>query len=382
MSGASCAPAAPLFLFNGAAGQCLRVAQGRIAEPEPAPGDLHLDLRGDRLLPGLVNAHDHLQLNGLQRLHYRPQPYRNVREWIADITPRLDTEAGLRAYRALPRARRLRQGALKNLLSGVTTVAHHDPGDAALQAPDFPVNVPPLAWSHSLGLDGEAAVAASQREAPTGQPWIIHAAEGLDAEAAAEFDRLEALGCITARTVLVHGLALDEAQQQRLLDAQAGLVCCLGSNRHLFGRVPRPRRLLAAGRVALGSDSRISGERDLLAELALARETWHLPEAELERLVTAHAAALLRLPDAGHLRPGARADLLVLPGDLPLSRASRADLRLVLAGGRPRHADAAYAALLQHRVDWRPARLDGRPRALAADLGWPERALAEPGLEA
>ena len=40
------------------------VALGAAAEL----GDRVIDLQGDRLLPGLINAHDHLQLNSLPRL--------------------------------------------------------------------------------------------------------------------------------------------------------------------------------------------------------------------------------------------------------------------------------------------------------------------------
>jgi hypothetical protein len=41
----------------------------------------------------------------------------------------------------VPKALRLRHGALKNLLAGTTCVAHHDPWHAALDEPDFPVAV-------------------------------------------------------------------------------------------------------------------------------------------------------------------------------------------------------------------------------------------------
>ena len=48
----------------------VRIAGSRIAavgEP-PEAHDRGLDLAGDRLLPGLINAHDHLALNHLPRL--------------------------------------------------------------------------------------------------------------------------------------------------------------------------------------------------------------------------------------------------------------------------------------------------------------------------
>jgi cytosine/adenosine deaminase-related metal-dependent hydrolase len=262
----------------------------------------------------------------------------------------------------------------------VTTVAHHDPGDACLANPGFPVDVPQLGgWSHSLALDGQAAVQAARHSARRGHPWIVHAAEGTDAAAAQEFDHLEALGCITADTLLVHGLALNEGQQRRLVDAGAGLIWCPGSNRHLFGCTLDPAWLFEQGRLALGSDSRISGGRDLLAELALARELTGWSDARLEAWVTRDAARLLCLHDRGRIEVGLRADLIALPPDLPLASATRADLRLVVVAGRPLYADAD----LGEALGLEPVTVDGRSKALAPHLVAALRAtpLHEPGLE-
>lgn len=359
------------FCFvNAAGGVSLSTEGGHVVA---ASAGQRVDLGGARLLPGLINAHDHLHLNGaLPRLKFR-DGYRNASEWIADITPRLSSDAGLLAHRAQPRARRLLAGGLKNLLSGVTTVLHHDPRDAVLDETDFPVDVPePGGWSHSMALDGEEAVRASHLATPEGQPWIVHAAEGIDTAAALEFDRLEALGCIAPGTLLVHGLGLSAAQQQRLVEAGAGVVWCPGSNLHLFGRTLDPEGLFAQGRLALGSDSRISGSRDFLAELALVRELTGWSDERLEAWVTEGAAALLGLADRGRLAPGLRADLIALPRGLPLSRATRADLRLVVVAGRPWYADAD----LGEALGLVPVRIDGRLKAIA-----PHLVMAEPGLE-
>ncbi|HEY4079258.1 MAG TPA: hypothetical protein VGM81_01065 [Burkholderiaceae bacterium] len=361
-----------LYLFNGrdALGRpaSLRVEAGRIADPLPRDGDRHVDLRGGRLLPGLINAHDHLQLNALPRLKYRER-YEHANQWSDDIDPRRATDAQLLANAAVPRAQRLLIGGLKNLLSGVTTVAHHDPFYDELAAPGFPVRVlSRYGWAHSLALQGEAAVQASQRETPPEQPWIIHAAEGIGAEAAAEFDRLDALGCIGPDTVLVHGLALDAAQQRCLNQAGGGLVWCPGSNLHLFGRTLSAETLSRQTRLALGSDSRISGERDLLAELALARECSGWNEARLEALVTGRAAALLGLRDRGGLGCGQGADVLVLQSGIALSRATRADVRLVLIDGEPRYADPDLGDELGVGDALVPVQVDGHAKLLAAEL--------------
>lgn len=350
----------------------LAVVNGRLAGHGDGP---RVDLGGARVLPGLINAHDHLHLNGaLPRLGYRDH-YRNVSEWIADISPRLGTDPLLLAHRAQPRAQRLRAGGLKNLLSGVTTVLHHDPRDAVLDDPAFPVDAPaPAGWSHSLALDGEEAVRES-RQAAAGGLWVVHAAEGVDAAAGLEFERLDALGCIERGSLLVHGLGLSAAQQRRLVDAGGAVVWCPGSNLHLFGRTLDPAWLAAQGRLVLGSDSRISGGRDLLEELALVRALTGWSDERLETWVTADAAAVLGLPDRGRLAPGLRADLIALPPGLPLAGATRADLRLVVVGGRALYADAD----LGEALGLVPVVVDGRAKALAPHL---LAGAAEPGLAA
>lgn len=363
-----------LLNARNAAGELfsVRIMESRIAGLDviPQPGDLQIDLRGDRVLPGLINAHDHLQLNSLPRLKYRDR-YSNVVSWIADIRPRLKSDPLLIENHAVPRADRLLIGGLKNLLSGATTVAHHDPLYPFLLDEAFPTRVVAnYGWSHSLLLDGAEAVRRSHRQTPVDWPWIIHAAEGIDAGAASEFERLESLGCLTANTLIVHGLALNRNQQRQMEAAGAGMIWCPSSNLHLFGRTVDIRELFAGSRVALGSDSRLTGGRDLLAELRLASTLSGLDEASLESLVTERAARLLRLPDRGVLKVGALADILVLPEGLALSRTNRADIRLVLVGGALRYGDPEYAQAFE--TDPARVQVDGRlkclPRSLAAQL--------------
>ena len=378
-------PDRALSLIN-AEGGAVRVCASRIVALGAAPqaGDLRVDLGGDRLLPGLINAHDHLQLNALPRLKYRAR-YARATEWIADIGPRLKTDPMFVANGAVPREQRLLIGGVKNLLSGVTTVAHHDPFYAPLRDDRFPVHVVGrYGWSHSLALDGADAVRRSFLLTPSAWPWIIHAAEGIDAAARAEFEELDKLGCLRSNTVLVHGVALSEAQQRRLVEAAAALIWCPTSNLHLFDCTLDIRFLFDHRRLALGSDSRVSGQRDLLSELRVAREVSSLDDAALESLVTDRAAEVLRLPDRGALSPGALADLVVLPAGLPLSRASRTDIRLVLVGGVPRYADPDLAEAFGCEADLVEVRVDGHRKFLARSLvdALGTARIHEPGLDA
>ncbi|MEZ5418161.1 MAG: amidohydrolase family protein [Vicinamibacterales bacterium] len=344
--------------------------------------DVVVDLEGAVVLPGLVNAHDHLELNTLPRLKWRER-HANVREWIADFQPRFATDPVLRALTPETLDDRVWVGGLKNLLAGVTTVCHHNPLHRVLGR-RFPVRVVRrFAFSHSLQVDG-AAVAAAHHATPAGWPWIVHAAEGVDAEAQGEIRELQRLGCLDDRTVLVHGVGACHAAADLAIRAGAGLVWCPSSNDWLFGATADVRPFDDADRLALGSDSRLSGAGDLLDEVRAAHATRQVSAAGLARLVTSGAARLLRLPDAGVLAPGLPADLTVLAGaDADpfevLARATRADVRLTMVGGQPAVADPALAPVFEAaRLPALPARVDGMSRLVARWIGRRAAALAIP----
>jgi cytosine/adenosine deaminase-related metal-dependent hydrolase len=363
----------------------LRVTGSRIAalDAPPQSSDVVVYLDGDRLLPGLINAHDHLQLNSL--LDHEPvHHYQHVRDWIAEIDARRRTDPQFKNSVAVAREERLLLGGIKNLLSGVTTVAHHDPLYASLTHGDYPISVVrDYGWSHSLYIDGEQKVARAYRSTPSEWPWIVHAAEGLNREAAEEFERLDALGCVQPNTLLVHGIALDHAQRARLRHLGAGLIWCPSSNLRLFGKTAQVSDLISHGRIALGTDSRLSGSRDMLEELRIAADTLQLDEFVLEDIATQVGAKLLRLADRGTLQPGMRADLFVLPPRTRLGSATRAHVRLVMIGGIVRYGDAGCVTRASPDRPWTRVWVDGVPKMLdvhlAATLACAQA--REPGLE-
>src|SRR5579884_2911960 len=69
----------------------------------PARADAVVDLDGAFVLPGLVNAHDHLELNHYGRLKGRDR-YENASGWIADMQRCLTDDAAVRAGRSQPLA--------------------------------------------------------------------------------------------------------------------------------------------------------------------------------------------------------------------------------------------------------------------------------------
>lgn len=369
----------------------------------PRHGDMVVDLEGRIVLPGLVNAHDHLELNHYGRLKRRER-YRNASDWIEDMRPCLAADPGIRDGRAHPLIERLFIGGLKNLLAGVTTVAHHNPFYRELRR-TLPIRVVRrYGWAHSFLLEQRPAGARGEpggdvgvrfRATPPDTPFMVHLAEGVDEDACGELPRLESLGCLGPNTVIVHGVAIDGNGWRRAARAGAGLVWCPASNEFLFGRTASVREVLdldapMRAHVALGTDSRITGSRDLLDELRVADRLVPVTPAELLTMVTSGAASLLRQPRAGRIATGGEADLLVIPAlaEDPASallETTRRDVQLVIVGGRPLVAEPAFASVFAARhVTPRPIVVDEAQKVAESGLvrriaGCP---IAEPGVSA
>ena len=373
-------------LPHGVSRAPLPLREGRVAAT--SVGDaFRVDVHGHRLFPGLINAHEHLQVNAVPALRGAGL-FPNSYAWIAAFQQHFQDAEVIAALR-VPKAVRLRHGALKNLLAGTTFVVHHDPWHPVLDAADFPVSLlRDHGWSYALdGPDFGPPVRDSYVATPADRPWIIHLAEGTDAVAASELARLDALGCLGGNTVLVHGVGLSDDDIERVIARDAAVVWCPGSNKALLGRTLDPRRLHAAGRLALGSDSRLSGRRDLLDELSAAATSGELSHTALLGLVTTDAARIFRLGLRGSLAPGAPADLVIVRDRDGLAADSlvgvaRSDIRAVVRDGVPRVADPDFAGWFAAAgVDVVPMQLDGKSKLIARDLVNPAVVALEPGLD-
>jgi cytosine/adenosine deaminase-related metal-dependent hydrolase len=216
---------------------------------------------------------------------------------------------------------------------------------------------------------------------------LIHLAEGTDAVAQAELAQLDQFGCLTSQSVLIHGVGLRERDIERVIASGAAVVWCPTSNLALLGRTLDPLQLCMAGRLALGSDSRVSGGRDLLAELYAVVDRYALSPRQLLELVTTCAAQILRLPSHGNLLPGASADMVIvedLGGDEARSLVGieRSQIRAVVRDGAPRIADPDFAEWFAVTgVETIPVMLDGKPKLLDKSLAEPSLMALEPGLE-
>ena len=370
---------------DGATRMPLPIRAGRIGASLAARA-YRFDLRDHLIFPGLINAHDHLHNNAVPPL-LKGAPFPNSYAWMNAFQEHF-AEPAVKAALDVPKTLRMRHGALKNLLAGTTCVAHHDPWHAAFDASDFPVALlRDFGWSYALGWpDYGPPVQQSFADTPKDQPCFIHLAEGTDATARAELAQLDQMGCLAANSVLVHGVGLREQDIDRVIATGAAVVWCAQSNHALLGQSLDPRRLYEAGRLALGTDSRLSGPRDLLDEMRAIAARGELGHTQLLALATTRAASILRLPLRGSLAPGSRADLVIVEDRGGEARSlvgiQRGNIRAVVRDGIPWIADTDFAEWFAiSGMEPVAVTLDGRPKLMARSLADPALIDLEPGLE-
>ncbi len=275
-----------------------------------------IDLSGFFLLPGLINAHDHLEFGLFPNIG--DGPYQNAAEWARDIHQNHGDL--IERHRKVSRRVRLWWGGIRNLLCGVTTVCHHNPLSPDLLHAEFPVRVvADFGWAHSLSLDPQ--VASKLGRTPRGTPFILHAAEGIDRESLEEVFELDRMQALDERTVLVHGLACTPIAAGLINRRLAAVVLCPTSNKFLFHQFPSFGLVHSLQKVILGSDSPLTAAGDLLDEIRFAHTEIGLHPNSIYGMVTNHPADILHLRRGeGRLRPGSVADIVVVR-DLGLSPA-------------------------------------------------------------
>ncbi len=338
------------------------IERGRVQRLDPsgaAPrADAEADLRGLVLLPGLVNAHDHLDFSVFPALG-RP-PYENAYAWAEDVDLGA-ADPRVREALAVPLVDRLFLGGLRNLLAGVAAVAHHNPFHRSMARRDFPVRV--LAkydFAHSPGFTPH--LRKTYRTTDRRIPWMVHAAEGTGGRCQGEVAALAEANVLRQNTVIIHGITMELQDVERIARARASVVWCPESNRWLYGATAPVAALREAGvAIGLGSDSPVSGVRDPLSNLAAARREAVLSDDELLTLATGESAAVARLP-VGGFEVGAPADLLAVTATDELLAGSRRAVALIMVGGEAKLGLPRLLNGLGRRVSrcW----IEGEERAL------------------
>ena len=350
-------------------------ADGRIAAvgPDatvPRPAEAQQVALGEAaLLPGLVNAHSHLELTALRGL-VQGVPFLEWLRTVRAIKDALDAEA----FRASAR-----WGVLEGLAAGIT--AHGDTGTSGQAAAALAeLGARGVAYQEAIGPDParcSEAMAALERAleaadahrservaigvsphapytvsepllraatalaAARGLRTAMHVAESREERALVEEGRgpfaeflgsrgiaasprgtstvawLEAAGFLAGRPLLVHCVTASPGDFAVAARHGAAVAHCPSSNAALgHGRADWDAMRRAGVTVGLGTDSVAAGGRlDLFAEARLAAlglaggGAAAVTPRELLRLITADGAAALGLADVGVLAPGAWGDL-------------------------------------------------------------------------
>ena len=206
---------------------------------------------------------------------------------------------------------------------------------------------------------------------------LVHVAEGIDDASRNELERLRSGGGLGPKTAIVHGIALAPEDLDVVAESGAAIVWSPRSNLELYGHTADIGGALERElRVALAPDWGLTGSAHLLDELRFARE-WsreHLdaplePQRLLE-MATLTPAAVAGLSDQiGAIRPGLRADLVVLRGDphrpwLSAVEADSADVELVIVAGEPLYGTPHLMRRFWPRSELVTIEIAGESRAL------------------
>ena len=345
---------------------------------EPA-GATVLEVSEGYVFPGFIDAHNHVAYNALPKWT-PPKLYQNRGQWQRSAS----YKAFKRPYDQLKKrgliCEMVKYGEAKALISGVTTI-QGSPASRCLQGlvrnAENPQSGLLVSSAHvrTFILDVGGAPKIDWNETSA---FLIHVAEGVDADALAEFATLKAKGLLSPGTAVIHGTAFGDEEFRQMGAAGSKLIWSPQSNLALYGRTTRVDLALRHGvPVSLGLDWNPTGSDNLFDELRVAERVnqQQFQGAILDRdwvaMITSHPAQALALDDyIGELRAGLKADVVILSSRAATSGQSLLDARLrdvaaVLVGGQLLYGDNDAMAAAG-RADCDALTVDGAPKRLCA----------------
>lgn len=213
---------------------------------------------------------------------------------------------------------------------------------------------------------------------PAYEGLVIHAAEGVDAFAEEQFTFLQSNNLLNPKGVIVHGISLTQSDFQAMAAKGTALVWSPRSNLELYGTTTNINAALdAAVEIAIGPDWALTGSSNMLDELKVASR-WNrehlggrLTDRNLVDMVTSVAARIVGIDDeVGAIRPGLRADLVVISGEpsnplRAIVNAGPGDVQLVMIGGVPLYGARDLLQRFWISSDLEEIGLPGGPKTLA-----------------
>ncbi len=325
--------------------------------------------------PGLTNSHDHLEFNLYPPLAHGRYP--DYVAWGLDIQRR--DASVIAARERVPRAVRLRWGALKNLLCGVTRVAHH--GDDRDDLRGLAVDVVRATSVHSLRFD---RLWRWKLNAPRGRPpfvpLVFHVGEGTSARARREIAALARWNWGRREVVAVHAMTMRPEQASRF----RAVVWCPVSNELLYGATADVAALKRRTSILFGTDSTLTAGWNLWDHLRRARALGGLDDRELFSALTDGADRVWGRAPAGRADADRR-DVVVARKKTPsrwdaFFALDPEDILLVVRAGRVVLHDASIDLGLAPAGSTR-VRVGAREKVVAEDVGQLVGAIRAHGVE-
>ena len=176
----------------------------------------------------------------------------------------------------------------------------------------------------------------------------VHLGEGRrdDADSRAEFAKFKSMNLLNSKSVVIHGVALSEADFGEMQKAGTAFIWSPRSNFELYGQTADvPAALRARVTMALAPDWSPTGSMNMLAEIGYAKTVSDrdfggaLSAHQLFDMATSVPAKIAKIDDkVGSLRVGLYADLFLLRGDTAdvyatLAKAKPEDVTLTMVNG-------------------------------------------------